>query len=115
MTSRDYRHQAWESLSGRWGMAILVSIVAGLITGAASFIPCGSLLISGLVGVGMAGIMMSIIRGEDADLARLFDGCQVNFVNNFLAGILQSLFIALWTLLFIIPGIIKSYAYGVTK
>ena len=82
MTSRDYRHQAWASLSGRWGMAILVSIVAGLITGAASFIPCGSLLISGLIGVGMAGVMMSIIRGEDADLARLFDGCQVNFVNN---------------------------------
>ena len=81
MTSRDYRHQAWASLSGRWGMAILVSIVAGLITGAASFIPCGSLLISGLVGVGMAGVMMSIIRGEDTDLARLFDGCQVNFVN----------------------------------
>jgi uncharacterized membrane protein len=114
MTSRDYRHQAWASLSGRWGSAILITIVAAIATGVASCIPFGSLLISGLVGVGMAGVMMSFIRGEDTDLARLFDGCQVNFVNNLLAGILQSLFVALWSLLFIIPGIIKGYAYSAT-
>jgi uncharacterized membrane protein len=114
MYSRDYRHKAWASLTGKWGVAILASLVAALIAGAASFIPCGSLLVSGLIGVGLAGIMLDIIRGNNTDLARLFDGCQTNFVNNLITGILQSVFIFLWTLLLIVPGIIKTYAYAAT-
>jgi uncharacterized membrane protein len=115
MYARDYRHQAWNSLRGRWGMAILASIIAGLLTSAASFIPvCGSIIATGLISVGVAGVFMSIIHGEDTDVGRLFDGFQNNFVTNLIAGVLYNVFIALWTLLFIIPGIVKSYSYAMT-
>lgn len=114
MYARDFRHQAWASLRGRWGMAILACLVSSLILGAASCIPGGSILGMGLMSVGLCGIMMNIVRGHDTDLGRLFDGFQVNFVNNLIAGILHTVFIALWTLLFIVPGIVKGYSYAMT-
>ena len=82
MYARDFRHQAWASLRGRWGMAILACLVSSLILGVASCIPGGSILGMGLMSVGLCGIMMNIVRGQDTDIGRLFDGFQVNFVNN---------------------------------
>lgn len=114
MYARDYRHQAWDSLKGRWGIAILACIIAGLLTSAASFIPCGSLLITGLTSIGLVSIFTSIVRGQETDLGKLFDGFQTNFVTNLIAGILYNVYIVLWTLLFIIPGVVKSYSYAMT-
>ena len=39
-------------------------------------------------------------------------GFKVNYLNNVLTMFLRDLFVALWTLLFIIPGIVKMYAYS---
>lgn len=114
MYARDYRRQAWDSLRGRWGIAILASIISGLLVSVASFIPGGSLLATGLIGVGVAGVFMSIIRNENVEIGHVFDGFQNNFVTNLIAGVLYTIYIALWTLLFIIPGLVKTYSYGMT-
>lgn len=47
-----------------------------------------------------------------ADIHDLLQGFKVNYLNNVLTMFLRDLFTALWTLLFIIPGIVKMYAYS---
>ena len=46
------------------------------------------------------------------ELAEIFEGFKADFVGNFLLGFLQSLFIALWSMLFVIPGIVKQYSWS---
>ena len=45
----------------------------------------------------------------------LFSGFKENFGENFLLGIVKGIFLVLWTLLFIIPGIVKSFSYAMTE
>ena len=53
---------------------------------------------------------LNLVDNKDAvfsDLFSQFDRLGAGFCMNFLTG----LYIVLWTLLFIIPGIIKSFSY----
>jgi uncharacterized membrane protein len=47
-------------------------------------------------------------------IENLFD-CTKNFGTVFVASILQGIYLFLWTLLFWIPGIVKSYSYAMTN
>lgn len=48
---------------------------------------------------------------ENAPLNDLVSGFTTSYVRNVLALLLRDVFIVLWTLLFIVPGIVKAYAY----
>ena len=109
--------RARASLSGTWGLAIGVFLLHQAISIACQFIPvAGSfipLLISGPLGVGLAIFFISIARSQEASVDMLFWGFK-RFGTTFLAYLLMSLFILLWMLLLIIPGIIAAYAYSMT-
>ena len=47
-----------------------------------------------------------------ANIYDFIDGFRFNYLNNVLTMFLRDLFVALWTMLFIIPGIVKMYAYS---
>lgn len=49
---------------------------------------------------------------EKADIKEITSGFKSNYVNNVVAMLLQDIFLALWTCLFVIPGIIKMYSYS---
>ncbi|WP_325199708.1 DUF975 family protein [Oscillibacter sp.] len=68
-------------------------------------------LISTVLASGFALYCMAVRRGERAEFLTLFDG--FSFVGKLiLLDILFSLFVFLWSLLFIIPGVIAAYRYG---
>lgn len=113
MFAKDFRKKAWQSLSGNWGIAILVYFLYLIVASVASIIPFGSLVIAGPLAVGCASVYLSIARKENASVGQLLDGTK-NFVNSFLAYLLVILFTFLWMLLFIIPGIIKAFSYSLT-
>ena len=72
------------------------------------------LLIMPPIVVGYAFIFLRMYRGERADIGEAFGAGFRDYGRN-LGGILwMELFIFLWTLLFIIPGIVKSLAYFMT-
>lgn len=50
-------------------------------------------------------------REREAALGRMFSSFNKNYINVVKVMFMQGLFIFLWSLLFIIPGIIKSYEY----
>ena len=56
---------------------------------------------------------MKLYRQENVSLNDSFGGFS-NFSNNMVAGILVPIFTFLWSLLFFIPGIVKSFSYAMT-
>lgn len=84
------------SFSGSGFLGIFVSILAMLMTT--------------VLAAGFTMYCMAIRRGERAEYLTLFDG--FSFVGKLiLLEILNSLFIVLWSMLFIIPGVIAAYRY----
>ena len=110
------RAKAREQLGGKifgktWMMALLAIFVASAIVSAGSAFVIVGVLLQGFLMVGLARIFLKLSRrGGEIDLADLFSGTD-KLSDNLLLGLMYNLFIALWSLLFIIPGIVKSYAY----
>lgn len=117
MRAKDFRAKAWSSLKGKWGVAVLVFLVNSIVLGACGVIPAVgaliSLVISGPMTLGVVTVYTNLIRGEKAEVGQLFDGFK-NFVNAFVLYLVNNIFIALWSLLLIVPGIIKTYAYSMS-
>ena len=97
-----------------WLMGLLVLLIQSCIISVASY--CGgipAMLIEGPLGVGVTWVFISLMRGKNKiDVEDMFKGFRDNLGRNLLLGFLANLFIVLWSLLFIIPGIVKAYAYS---
>ena len=113
MFAKDYRQQAWKKLDKKWGVAILSYLVYSLIYSAvSSFTGIGGLILGGPLVIGYIAIILTIVRGGDAKIEQIFDNFSGRFVSNMALFVLQYLYTFLWTMLFIIPGIVKSYSYA---
>ena len=124
---------AKESLTGRWGLAIGTFLVYEIIIGSlqsgytyrsddeinqgfsfvSSFGSIVYLLISGPLALGVSIFSLHIARNMEARFEQIFDGFR-NFKTSFIAYLLSILFIFLWSLLLIIPGIIAALSYAMT-
>ena len=98
----------------KWLMAMVSILVASLVLSALSFTFVGSLIVMGPLMVGLSGAFLNASRYDKAvDLGEMFSlAFSQNFVRNMVLGILESIFISLWSLLFVIPGIMKAYSYS---
>ncbi|WPC44572.1 DUF975 family protein [Clostridium sp. JS66] len=70
-----------------------------------------TLLLYGPINFGLASCFMKLVRKQPFRFENIFDGFQY-FISTFILVLLQFLFILLWSLLFIIPGIIAGYRYS---
>lgn len=131
-TCSEFRAAGRAILSGRWSEAALLTFVYvviaglfnGLVGGAASlaFQGTGSLLSILLLpmGWGFAMTFLALSRQEDNDpfeISHLFDGYRGSqtFRRIFFTELLRNVYVLLWTLLLIIPGIVKELSYGLTS
>lgn len=109
--------QARESLRGKWGLAMGGFVVYFLASNVVSIIPFAglivSVIISGAFSLGLAMFALAIARGEDARVAMVFQGFG-RFGVALGASLLMGVFVILWTLLLIIPGIIALLSYAQT-
>jgi uncharacterized membrane protein len=114
---------ARESLKGKWGLAILTFFIYTLLTTASGSVrPHGSILtlssiltliIGGPLALGAAIFSLSISRGKEARLEQIFQGFN-SFSTAFIAYLLIILYVLLWALLLIVPGIIAALGYSMT-
>lgn len=126
-TNSGYKDRALESLNGNWG----TGVVAVLITGAILCIPTYSIALftesiymnqlSNLWSVamlplqwGLTVLFLTIVREQQASYEQLFDGFK-NYWHILGTLFLKNLYIGLWILLLIVPGIIKYYSYSMTE
>ena len=66
------------------------------------------------VAYGFTIVMLGVCRGKDIDFGVLFEGFQ-DYGRIFVTMLLQAVYTILWSLLLVIPGIIKSYSYAMTS
>ena len=109
----ELMNMARESLRGKWGLAIATIVVLTILLAIASVIPLASLVVSGPFTLGLAIFTLSISRNREAKLEQIFDGFR-NFGNSLVAYLLMLIFVLLWMLLLIIPGIIAAISYAMT-
>jgi len=106
---------AREALNGRWGTAVVTFLIMALISGSLGAIPVIgsilSLLISGPLNLGWNKFTLTIARGEEVTINMLFDGFK-DFMKPFITYLLMIIFIILWMLLLIVPGIIAALSYS---
>ena len=165
----DLRRQAWNSLAGKWGLAIGTFIIASLLGATEGFsldissffntssssdvtinmstkdisslseffelyanelkLIAGVLIttaifsaivglimffIGSIVGVGYSKFNLNIIDLKKADLPQIFSYFK-HWSTAILTALLKTLYIFLWSLLFVIPGIIAAYRYSMTS
>ena len=112
--------RAKQILGGRifgdtWLMALLaLAIVSAINSVAGSVLPgVGALLVAGPMSLGAAFVILKLVRlGQKIAFKELFLGFTQDIGQNILLGLLSSLFVALWSLLLIVPGIVKAYSYS---
>lgn len=68
------------------------------------------ILVRAILDVGFIGYSMRVRRKQETEFQDIFSGFLI-FVKVLLIFIISAIFIFLWSLLFIIPGIIASYRY----
>ena len=96
-----------------WLMALLVLFIQSAIMGIAANLYVAPLILAGPLSVGVALVFLKLVRGDNKiDVGDLFFSFSQRFGKDLLLGLMISIFTALWSMLFIIPGIIKSYAYS---
>lgn len=72
-----------------------------------------TLVIGGAGKLGYARFNLNLIDDKDAKLTDLFSQFH-RLGDGFLMNLLMGLYVSLWSLLFVIPGIIKSFSYAMT-
>lgn len=113
----ELMRMARESLSGKWGLAVGTFLVYIVISSVIQFIPIvgaiAMLILGGPFALGLAIFFLNISRSQDPRLEQIFQGFQ-NFGNAVGAYLLMLIFVILWMLLLIFPGIIAAIGYSMT-
>ena len=120
MTRSELKARARAQLGNKifgsiWLYAVLACFVCGAICAAAgSIIPgLGAFIVIGPMSYGLKYLFLKQARdGQEMQLGDLFKGFTDDFGQTLLIGLLSNIFIMLWSLLLIVPGIVKSYAYS---
>lgn len=115
MSRVEMKTKAKACLKGNLGLAICVGLLGGLIIGAASSFTfgAGGLVLGGVIGYGVCQVFLTMTRVQSINFSDMFDGFN-RFGDTCIAGLLAALFTFLWSLLLIVPGIIKAYSYSMT-
>ena len=109
----ELRKDAREQLKGNWGMAILACFFYSLILIASSVSFIGPLLLGGPMLLGLTIFFINLKRQEKAKLENLFDGFN-NFAPSLVLFLLITIFTFLWSMLFVIPGIVAALRYSMS-
>ncbi|MGN1234626.1 MAG: DUF975 family protein [Christensenellaceae bacterium] len=115
MTAKELRKAAWDSLSQQqmWWPLIGACVVYAAILGALSFTYVGTIILMGPLGLGLVAYTIAIYRRQKPSFGKMFSGFD-QFGNAFLLYLLNNIFISLWSLLFLIPGIVKVFSYAMS-
>ena len=121
--AREYRKDSRELLGheifgSKWMWALLMLLIVSAAVSAASGVTCGiaALVVAGPLEYGCIRVYLRIARKEDehAEIKHLWAGFKGKIGQTFVVELLQFIYLFLWSLLLIIPGIIKSYSYAAT-
>ena len=113
MQRKQAKRRALETLKYRWGEAIVVSLLYSIILAAlSSVIGVGGLLFGSILLIGYYTILIEASINKKFNIEKIISGLNGDTLSTrIVLSVIKNIYIFLWSLLFIIPGIVKSYAY----
>ena len=114
MTRAELKSAAKEQIQRKIGLYFVMSLIVSWIILACSFIPFGSIasfVIAPAFSLALCMFFLKLTKGEEVSVVDVFAGFNKTGRALWL-NILISVFTFLWSLLLVIPGIIKAYAYS---
>jgi uncharacterized membrane protein len=122
--AREQLHGVWKEMAFITFVYLMILLpfnASGILNAMAEDSPAASfwqrysaivlIILGGPFSFGFAGLYLSRIRGEAFSLKNLFDGFQ-QFGKTLVLGLVTTILVFLWSLLLIIPGIIKGLSYS---
>ena len=122
MNRAELKAQAKAQIKGKIGILFLITLIVAVISCVASWvlglIPvvgsiAAAVIVTPAFALSMVRVYLNVVAGgqpQAADAFSGFDDFWAAFKVNFLVG----LYTFLWSLLFVIPGIVKMYAYSMS-
>ena len=115
MTRIELKSAAKEQIKGKIGVLFVITLIIGAIGAACAFIPVispiGALIITPAFEISLCMIYLKLTKNEEISVGDTFSGFNITGKAIWLMIITQ-FFTFLWSLLFVIPGIIKAYSYS---
>ena len=112
LKAKDFRYMAWEKLRGNWTTAVLSYLIMEFIIGLLAFTFIG-ILVAGPLTVGFSLVAINFVRKNNPQVENLFVPFN-DFVRTLVLWVINTVFTFLWTLLLIVPGIIKALSYSMS-
>lgn len=121
MDRAQLKAAAKSQIKGKIGILFVITLIIALIsivaTAILSLIPGGGLVVSIIITpaftLSLIRVYLNIINGYHPDASDAFCGFD-DFWSAFKVTFLVGIFTFLWSLLFVIPGIIKSFSYSMS-
>ena len=121
MNRAELKANAKAQIKGKIGILFVITLIIGVISAAAGFVlglvPGGSLVASIIItpafSLSMVRVYLMVIGGQKPEAKDAFSGFD-DFWSAFKVTFLVGLFTFLWSLLFVIPGIIKTFSYSMS-
>ena len=122
-TRAELKEKGKASFMGNYWVSVGAWVLFGLIVSCASAIGsvvfyigsiAAAVFLAGPLTVGITRFTLKN-RNSQGKIEDLFSVFDANYMNVVTVELLKDLFIFLWTLLFIVPGIIKSYEYRMVE
>lgn len=116
MTRQQLKENAKQQIKGNIGILFLITLIVAALSALCSAIPvvgslAGAIVLAPALSLAMINIYLDLAKGIKPEIAKLFENFKdfwIAFKTTFFVG----LFTGLWSLLFVIPGIIKGIAYS---
>lgn len=116
-SNAEIMKNARSQLQGKWKSVVvftLIYMLVGIIPGSIPKIGwIFTLLLGGPFAYGLSCYFLNFSRNNNPVLEDLFKGFSI-FGKTFIAYLLMMIFIILWALLLIVPGIIAAFSYSMT-
>lgn len=122
MNRAELKARAKEQIKGKIGILFVITLIVGVLSAAAStllgMIPVvGSLaamvIVTPAFTLSLARVYLMVAAGDKPEVTDAFSGFD-DFWSAFKVTMLVALYTFLWSLLFVIPGIIKTYSYSMS-
>lgn len=107
----DIDSEAVKEIFGK--MPRIVTLYLAVVGSFASTLSIVTFVLGGVVELGYAKYLLKQHDGQPGSTKDLFSMFHM-FKQGFLQALLRGIYVFLWTLLFIIPGIVKAYSYAMT-
>lgn len=115
MTRAELKNEAKEQIKGKIGILFLIFLIIAMIEVGSSFVPVigwfAAIIIVPAFNISLCIIFLSLAKKEDISVGDVFKGFNITGKAVWLS-IITGFYTFLWSLLFIIPGIIKTFSYS---